>query len=66
MLAESYKQLMDEKSVTAKELNRLWRYSEYFEYMAGYTQVGYNLAIGKGYAGERPIFSRIGHSPHVG
>jgi len=46
MLAESYKQLMDEKSVTATELNRLWRYSEPFEYMAGYTQVGYNLAFG--------------------
>ncbi len=46
MLAESYKQLMGEKSVTATELNRLSRYGEPFEYMAGYTQVGYNLAIG--------------------
>src|SRR5258708_22990038 len=46
MLAESYKELMDEKSLTAEELNRLRRYSEPFEYIAGYTQVGYNLAAG--------------------
>jgi predicted permease len=46
MLAESYKELMDEKSLTATELNRLRRYSEPFEYIAGYTQFGYNLASG--------------------
>src|SRR5258708_23235987 len=46
MLAESYKQLMGEKSVTATELNRLSPYGEPSEYSAGYTQVGYNLALG--------------------
>lgn len=45
-LAESYKDSMDEKGVTATELNRLRRYNELFESIAGYTQVGYNLAAG--------------------
>src|SRR6202790_2046937 len=45
-LAESYKDLMDEKGLTATELNRLRRYNEFFEGIAGYTQVGYNLADG--------------------
>jgi predicted permease len=44
-LAERYKDLMDEKSLNATELARLRRYSDLFEYMAGYTQVGYNLAV---------------------
>ena len=45
-LAESYQAEMDAKGLTATELNRLRRYSEPFEYMAGYTGVGYNLAAG--------------------
>src|SRR6267378_2396577 len=45
-LAETYQAQSDEMDVTATELNRLSRYGEPFEYMAGYTQVGYNLAIG--------------------
>src|SRR3984893_4226853 len=45
-LAESYKDLMDEKGLTATELNRLRRYDQLFECIAGYTQVGYNLAAG--------------------
>jgi predicted permease len=45
-LAESYKEQMDGKSLTAAELNRLRRYNEPFEYIAGYTDVGYNLAAG--------------------
>ena len=45
-LAESYQAEMDAKGLTAAELNRLRRYSEPFEYMAGYTGVGYNLAAG--------------------
>src|SRR5258708_9044443 len=45
-LAESYKDLMDAKSLTAAELDRLRRYREPFEYIAGYTDVGYNLAAG--------------------
>src|ERR1700681_2116466 len=45
-LAETYKDLMDEKSVAATELNRLRRYNGLFDAIAGYTQVGYNLAAG--------------------
>jgi predicted permease len=45
-LAKSYKQQMDEAGLTAPELNRLRRYSEPFEHIAGYTEVGYNLAAG--------------------
>ncbi len=45
-LAESYKDLMDAKSLTAAELDRLRRYREPFECIAGYTDVGYNLAAG--------------------
>jgi putative ABC transport system permease protein len=45
-LAESYKDQMDEKGLTARELNRLRGYSQFFEYIAGYTQVGYNLSVG--------------------
>src|ERR1700676_3756895 len=45
-LAESYKNLMDAKGLTATQLNRLLRYSEPFEFIAGYTGVGYNLTAG--------------------
>jgi putative ABC transport system permease protein len=46
MLAESYKDQMNEMSLTATQLNRLRRYTQLFEYIAGYTDVGYNLAAG--------------------
>ena len=45
-LAERYKDEMDAKSLTSAELNLLRRYREPFEYIAGYTDVGYNLAAG--------------------
>ena len=45
-LAESYKDLMDAKGLTATQLNRLRRYSEPFDSIAGYTGVGYNLTAG--------------------
>src|SRR5216684_7814372 len=45
-LAESYKEQIGEMGLTATQLNRLRRYTEPFEYIAGYTGVGYNLAAG--------------------
>src|SRR6267154_1078268 len=45
-LAESYREQMDGRTLTSAQLNRLRRYSAPFEYIAGYTDVGYNLAAG--------------------
>jgi putative ABC transport system permease protein len=47
-LAESYKQQTDEMNLTAPQLKRLQEYGERFEHIAGYTSVGYNLAVGTG------------------
>jgi putative ABC transport system permease protein len=47
-LAESDKGQADEMSVTSEELRRLNEYGALFEHLAGYTQVGYNLAAGNG------------------
>src|SRR3984893_4241765 len=45
-LPDRYKEQMDGKSLTAAKLNRLRRYNGPFEYIAGYSDVGYNLAAG--------------------
>ncbi|MCU1243226.1 MAG: hypothetical protein JWO71_3952 [Candidatus Acidoferrum typicum] len=72
MLAESYKELMDEKGVTTTELELLRRYSEPFEYIAGYTQVGYNLAAGnasehlRGIPVSAEYFRVLGVHPKLG
>ena len=47
-LAESYKQQTDEMNLTAPQWKRLEEYGERFEHIAGYTSVGYNLAVGTG------------------
>src|SRR5215468_3512565 len=47
-LAESYKQLTDEMSLTATELRHLQQYGQLFEGIAGFTEGGYNLAAGNG------------------
>src|ERR1700737_3953027 len=71
-LAQSYKQQMDEAGLTATELDRLRRYSEPFEYIAGYTQVGYNLAAGnaaehlRGMPVNAEIFWVLGGHPKLG
>lgn len=71
-LAESYKGEMDAKSLTAAELNRLRRYREPFQYMAGYTQVGYNLAAGnaaehlRGMPVDAEYFRVLGVYPELG
>ena len=46
MLAESAKNQTDEMGLTSTQLERLRRYSEPFEYIAGYSDVGYNLVAG--------------------
>src|SRR5258708_40190087 len=45
-LAESYQTQSDEMSLSAKELESLREYGKLFEHIAGYTEVGLNLATG--------------------
>jgi len=45
-LAESYQTLSDEMSLTAEQLELLREYGKLFEHIAGYTDVGFNLATG--------------------
>jgi putative ABC transport system permease protein len=47
-LAETYKGQTDEMSVTWHQLQRLQEYSAPFEHLAGFTEAGYNLAVGNG------------------
>lgn len=47
-LAESYKEQMDDMSLSARELQHLKQYGQFFENIAGYTAVGYNMATGTG------------------
>jgi putative ABC transport system permease protein len=71
-LAETYKNLMDAKGLTATQLNRLRRYSEPFEFIAGYTGVGYNLTAGnaaehlRGMPVNAEYFRVLGVHPIVG
>src|SRR5713226_2861198 len=45
-LAESYQSLSDEMSVTWNQLEDMRKYGQLFEHIAGYTDVGFNLATG--------------------
>ena len=45
-LAQSYKDQTGDLSLTSAELMRLKEYIALFENMAGFTEVGYNLAVG--------------------
>jgi putative ABC transport system permease protein len=45
-LAETYRADSDEMSLSAKELESLREYGKLFEHIAGYTDVGFNLATG--------------------
>ena len=47
-LVNTYKQQIEEAGITAKQLKRLQDYSELFEHIAGYTDVGYNMATANG------------------
>jgi putative ABC transport system permease protein len=71
-LAESYKQQTDEMDLTASQLKRLQEYGDRFDYIAGYTSVGYNLAAGNGAEHLRGLpvsssyFSVLGIHPLLG
>ena len=71
-LSESYKQLSDEMDLDASELHRLMDYKEPFENIAGYTSVGYNLALGnsaehlRGMPVADTYFSVLGVKPAIG
>lgn len=71
-LSESYKQLSDEMDLDASELHRLMDFKEPFENIAGYTSVGYNLALGnsaehlRGMPVSDRYFSVLGVKPAIG
>src|SRR5207245_1148954 len=71
-LAESYKTLSDEMSVTAKQLESLRQYGKLFEHIAGYTDVGFNLSTGneaehvRGMPASAEYFQVLGVHPALG
>jgi putative ABC transport system permease protein len=71
-LAETYKDQTGEMSLTATELRRLGSYSSPFQYVAGLTVVGYNLAVGnnavhlRGMPVGADFFRVLGVSPEIG
>jgi len=71
-LAESYKQQSDEMDLDSRELTQLKTYTEPFENIAGYTSVGYNLAVGnaaehlRGMPADSSYFSVLGIHPALG
>lgn len=71
-LAESYKALSDEMGVTAKQLESLREYGKLFEHIAGYTDVGFNLATGneaehvRGVPASAEYFQVLGVHPALG
>ncbi len=71
-LAESYQTLSDEMSLTAKQLELLREYGKLFEHIAGYTDVGFNLATGneaehvRGVPVSAEYFQVLGVRPALG
>src|SRR6266704_3372278 len=71
-LAETYQAQSDEMSVTAKQLERLQEYGQLFEHIAGYTDVGFNLATGdeaehvRGVPASTEYFQVLGVRPALG
>ena len=71
-LAESYQTLSDEMSLSAKELESLREYGKLFEHIAGYTDVGFNLATGneaehiRGVPASAEYFQVLGVHPALG
>ncbi|MGC1615441.1 MAG: ABC transporter permease, partial [Candidatus Acidiferrum sp.] len=68
-LAESYKGQSDEMDLDSRELKQLQTYKQPFENIAGYTSVGYNLAVGnaaehlRGMPVDSSYFSVLGIHP---
>src|SRR6195256_3132601 len=71
-LAESYQTQSDEMSVSAKDLESLREYGQLFEHIAGYTDVGFNLATGseaehvRGVPASAEYFQVLGVHPAFG
>src|SRR5204862_6163491 len=71
-LAESYQTVSDEMSLTAKQLELLREYGKLFEHIAGYTDVGFNLATGneaenvRGVPVSAEYFQVLGIRPALG
>jgi len=71
-MAESYKTLSDDISLTWNQLARLRQFSQPFEYLAGYTDSGYNLSTGtqaehvRGNPVSAEYFQVLGVRPVIG
>lgn len=71
-LAETYQAESDEMSVTWNQLERLRDFSQLFEHIAGYTDVGFNLATGneaehvRGVPASAQYFQVLGVHPALG
>jgi putative ABC transport system permease protein len=71
-LAETYQAESDEMSVTWNQLERLRDFSQLFEHIAGYTDVGFNLATGneaehvRGVPASAEYFQVLGVHPALG
>jgi putative ABC transport system permease protein len=71
-LAEKYKDETGDMSLTSSELKRLNQYNALFEHMAGFTEVGYNLAVGnsaehlRGMPVDADYFRVLGVQPSLG
>jgi putative ABC transport system permease protein len=71
-LVESYKEQSEEAGLNIRQLKQLQGYSDLFQSMAGYTAVGYNLAVGnsaehlRGMPVSSSYFSVLGIRPILG
>jgi putative ABC transport system permease protein len=71
-LAETYRTDSDEMSVTAMQLESLREYGQLFEHIAGFTDVGFNLAAGneaeriRGVPASAEYFQVLGVHPALG
>jgi putative ABC transport system permease protein len=71
-LADSYKGESGEMDIDSRELKQLQTYKEPFENIAGYTSVGYNLAVGnaaehlRGMPVDSSYFKVLGIRPALG
>jgi putative ABC transport system permease protein len=71
-LEDSYKEQSEEMDIDSRELKQLQTYKDAFENIAGYTSVGYNLAVGnvaehlRGMPVDSSYFSVLGIRPALG
>src|SRR5258707_4819886 len=71
-LAETYRADSDEMDLSWNELEQLREYSQLFEHIAGYTDVGFNLATGteaehvRGVPASAEYFQVLGVHPALG